>query len=156
MPDHRRRCAWIRAVLCLCLILLMEACRQGPHEEITRTTPYSGMIGTEYEVTADDLYAYGIYESLPGKSVSWITLVPGVGIDGPEVAFRRHIFRGQPIKIISAWRAPILLEDAIYYRVAMPGADVPDDVPIRLELARGNEAGGPDLNPKIYRKLRGT
>ena len=134
---------------------MTAACRQGQHEEMTRTPPYSDLIGTEYEVTTDDLYAYGVYESLPGKAVSWVTLVPGAGIAGPEIAFRRHLRRGQPIKILSAWRASILLEDGIYYRVAMPGADVPD-VPIRLELAHGNEAAGADLNPRVYRKVPGT
>jgi hypothetical protein len=152
--DRHRR-TWIRAVLCMYLLIVMGACRKGTHEELTRTSPYSDLIGAEYEVATDDLYAYGIYESLPGKTANWVALVPAPGIDGPEVAFRRHVQRGQVVRILSVWRQPVLLEEGIYYVVAAPGADLPGDIPIRLELLGANETG-PGLNPQIYKKREET
>jgi hypothetical protein len=147
--------ARLSGLACLSLIVAIEACscRQGPHEEISSTRPYADLIGAEYQVIAEDLYAYGIQESRPNKTIGWITLIPGVGIAGRDIAFRRHVPKGQIVRVVSAWREPILFQTGLYYRVTLPESDFPPDIPIHLELARGNEGAGVDLNPKIYQRI---
>jgi hypothetical protein len=142
--SQHRNC--LVGVVALCVI----SCS---HQQLT-SKPYSDLIGAKYEVAADDLYAYGIYESGTNKTqIGWVDLIPGAGISGPEVAFRRHVSKGQVIKIISAWRRFLLVDNGVYYVVTAEGADLPRDVPIQLQLLRGNESGDADLNPSVYRKL---
>jgi hypothetical protein len=134
-----------------CVYLVVAASR--PDEELTATKPYADLVGTDYVVITDDLYAYGIRRNYGDTVISWVKLIPGVGIGGPEVAFRRHIPKGQIIQILSAWRQPLLFDNGVYYRVAVRNSDLPSDVPTAVELFRGNEGEGAELNPSIYRKL---
>ena len=76
-----------------------------------------------------------------------------IGIRGPEFAFRRNVPKGQVIRILSAWRNFILFESGVYYLVAVENSDLLQGIPIRLELSRGNEGVGADLNPAVHRKL---
>jgi hypothetical protein len=71
--------------MCLCVVLAHAAC--GPGEEITSTKPYADLIGAKYAVVADDLYAYGVYESLNDRRITSIDLVPHGNIGGPEFGF---------------------------------------------------------------------
>lgn len=117
------------------------------------TSPYGNFIGIRYRVIADDLYAYAIRQKYGDEAVSWIVLIPGAGIGGPEVAFRRHVPKGSAVRILSAWHVTVLFEKGIYYEVSVSDVDLPDVVPIRLELARGNEGADGDLNPSVYQKM---
>jgi hypothetical protein len=144
----------VRVWTWLCVLLTLTACQMGPGEEIASTKPYVDLIGAKYSVVADNLDAYGVYESLDNKVLSYVTLVP-LGIGGPEFAFRRNVPKGQVIRILSArqhWHVP-LLESGVYYLVAVENSDLPQGIPIRLELSRGNEGAGADLNPAIYKRL---
>jgi len=133
--------------------LALAACRAGPGEEITSTKPYADLIGAKYSVVADSLYAYGVYESLDDRRVTSIELVPRGRIGGPEFAFRRTVPKGRVIRILSAWRRFPLMERSVHYLVAVENSDLPQGIPIELQLDRGNEGVGADLNPAVYRKL---
>jgi hypothetical protein len=143
----------VRAWTCLGVLVVIGACRIGSGEEITSTKPYANLIGAKYSVVADNLYAYGVYESLEDKRLSYVTLIPGVGMDGPEIAFRKQIPKGQVIEILSAWRRRVLFGTGNYYLVAVQNSNLVGDIPIRLEIAGGNEGMGAVLNPAIYRRL---
>jgi hypothetical protein len=153
----KRRRIWRRFSKCrlagLFFVVALGACNEGVSDSVTSTKPYSDLIGAEYRVVADDVYAYGVYRDYPSKTLTWVTLIPGVGIAGREIAFRRHVENGQIMKILGAWHRSILFENGVYYLVAIPGLDLPPDTPIRLELMRGNEGRGADLNPSFYRRL---
>ena len=99
------------------------------------------------------LYAFGIYEALDDRRVTSIELVPRGMIDGPEFAFRRKVPRGAVIRIVSAWQRFPLMKRSVYYVVAVENSDLPESIPIELQLDRGNEGVGADLNPAVYRKL---
>jgi hypothetical protein len=143
----------VRAWTCLCVLLAVGACRQGPPEQLTSSRPYADLIGARFEVIADDVHAYGIYESASDKTLVRVTLIAGVGIGGPEIAFKRHVPKGQVFTILSAWRKSLLFEQRIYYRVAFDDADLPRDVPIEVELFLGNEGVGADLNRNAYTRI---
>jgi hypothetical protein len=142
-------------------LALTAACIQSPSTQLGPESPYTGLIGTEYRVVGD-VKAYGIYEGADQKKLAFVTLIPGVGIGGREVAFGREVKRGQVIRLLSAWHRPVLGASDIYYLVAAEGTnwsfgDWDRDVPIRVELMRGNEGVGPELNTAIYRRIeKGT
>jgi hypothetical protein len=143
---------FIERIVCIILIAALSACVKLPDKELTFTSPYANFIGTEYRIVAE-VNAYGIYENLDKKVVSFIDLIPGVGIAGPEVALKRRIAKGQIIKILSAWREYKLLYSDVYYSVALQDTDLPRDVQVRIELSRGNEGVDAGLNPDVYERL---
>lgn len=113
--------AYQNSVKLLCtfaLLLTIAACGAGPSMEVTSEKPYSELIGRRYAVVTDQLCAYGVFESLKERKVSWVTLVP-TNIAGPEVAFRRRIPKGQVIKLLSAYRHFVLFESGVYYVVEL-------------------------------------
>ena len=90
------------------------------------------------------------------KVLSYVTLIPGVGIGGSLVESKGPIVKGQHIKILSAWRMHLLgFTRDVYYLVKFQDADLPHDVPVRIDLSRGNEGVDAGLNPGIYERLRG-
>jgi hypothetical protein len=144
------------AAVYLCVVLVEAACQAGPAEEISSTKPYSDLIGARYTVVADYLDAYGVYESLNDRTLTFIELIPGrPGIAGPEIAFRRNIKKGQVVKIRSAWTHFVLSGSSVYYLVDLKNSDLPSGVPVRLPLSTGENKGiGADLNPVIYKRLQ--
>jgi hypothetical protein len=136
----------------LCLALAVAACQRGLDEDVTAKNPYSDLIGAKYRVVSDEVYAYGVYESLNNRKIRFVDLIP-LQIRGPEIAFERPVQKGQVIRIISAWRRSSILRRRVYYVVAVENSNLPDRVPVWLELSRGNEGVGADLNPAIYRRL---
>lgn len=134
------------------VLLILIACQVGAGRRIT-SKPYTDLIGARYRVDSETLYAYGVYESLNDRKVTFIELVP-LNIAGSEIAFRHRIAKGQIIRIVSAWRHLSLLESGVYYVVDVENSDLPSGIPIRLELSRGNQGAGGDLNPAIYTRLR--
>lgn len=143
---------FIRRIVCIILIAAPSGCVKRTVEELTSTSPYANIIDAEYRIIAE-VKAYGIYESLDRKVVSYITLIPGSGIAGPEVAFERRVKKGQKIKILSVWREHKLLNDDVYYVVTFQDTDLPRDVQVRIELSRGNEGVDAELNPGVYERL---
>jgi len=93
-----------------------------------------------------------VYESLNERKLTWVDLIPEL-IGGPEIAFTRQVPKGQIIRVQSAWRRRSLLRTGVYYVVIVEHWDLPDGIPVWLELSRGNEGAGVDLNEAIYRKL---
>lgn len=154
--SHKEHCkqnglsVWLG---CLVLIVASSACAERTVNELTFTSPYATVVGAEYRVVGE-VDAYGIFENLDNrKTATYITLIPGVGIAGPEVAFKHRIPKGQSIRILSAWRKRNFLSSDVYYLVALQYSDLPGNVPIRIELSRGNEWAGAGLNPNIYERL---
>lgn len=143
---------FIGRIICLILIAASSACVARDVDELTFTSPYASIVGTEYRIVAE-VNAYGVYKNQDKKVVSYITLIPGVGIAEPEIAFKRQIAKGQNIKILSAWRERKLLHSDIYYLVGLQDADLPRDIEIKIELSRGNEGVDAGLNPSIYERL---
>lgn len=152
MNTHGSGMRHVRGWTSLCVVLLLAGCRGGPGEELTSVKPYADLIGAKYSVIADKLYAYGVYESSTSKRITSIELVP-IGIGGSEFAFRRSVPKGTVIRIVSAWRRFPLMESSVYFLVAIENSDLPQGIPIEVQLDRGNEGVGADLNPALYKKL---
>ena len=154
LADYSRNnfVEWIFYVM---LIVSPSACVKLPVEELPSTSPYAKVIGAEYRIVGD-VSAYGIYERLNGRKVlSYIELIPGVGISGSLIESKGPIVRGQHIRILSAWRMHLFgFTQNVYYLVSFQDTDLPRDVPVRIELSRGNEGVDAGLSPGIYERLR--
>jgi len=148
--DIRKR--HISQFVCLIWLTVFNGCAKPTVVELTLTSPYTQVVGTEHRIIAA-VDAYGVYEDLDKKVISYITLIPGVGIAGPEVAFKRRIAKGQIITVLSAWRESTLLSSDIYYVIALQDADLPRDIQVRIDLSRGNEGVGAELNPRVYERI---
>lgn len=149
--DIRKR--YISQFVCLIWLVVFSGCVKPTVIELTRTSPYAQIVGTEYRIVAP-VDAYGIYGNLNNRKViSSIELIPGVGISGPEVAFKKRIAKGQKITVLSAWQERKLLHSNVYYVVDMQDADLPRDIQVRIDLSRGNEGVGAELNQHIYERI---
>ena len=149
---HGSLALFVTCVAWLCVVLLSVSCHRREHEQLTTAKPYADLIGAEYEVISGDVRAYGISSS-QDDTIGWIQMMGGVGVGGPEVLFNKPVNRGVTVKILSAWRSYSLTDSDDYYVVAVTGADLPANVPVRIELNRGNEGDGVDLNPRVYRRM---
>ena len=146
----------VRICICVGGVLALVGCELGPGQEIRSKKPYADVVGAQYSVTSDNLYAYGVYESLNNRTVSYVVLVPALALGGPEYAFRKTVPKGEILKILSAWQQSTLLglvELRVYYLVELEHSDLPQGVPVRLQLDRGNEGVGADLNPAFYKRI---
>ena len=136
------------------VIVIVGASRFSEPIELTDSMPYAAMIGREYRVVSDRVNAYGIYGDWPERTLTEMTLVPGVGISGYEVAFRASIPLGAVVRIVSAWRDPAYFVGArAYYVVTIGETDLRQEVPIKVELSYGNEGVEADLNPAVYQRV---
>ena len=143
-----------RVFALVCAMLAGAACQVDSGRDISSDAPYADMIGARYTVVADYLDAYGVYESLNDRIVTSIDLISlRPGISGSEIAFRRNVPQGATIRILSAWKRRVLFESGISYRVEVEGLDLAPGVPIEVKLFRGNEGGGANLNPGVFKRL---
>lgn len=150
--DIRER--YISQFVCFIWLLILSGCTKPSVVELTLTDPYAHIVGIEYRVIAE-VNAYGIYEDMDRKSISFIELIPtSVVISGPEVAFKNRIAKGQKIRVLSAWRERKLLHSNVYYVIALQDEGLPRDIQIRIDLSRGNEGEGAELNPRIYERIK--
>jgi hypothetical protein len=137
---------------CFLWISVSSGCGLAPVEQLPSTSPDAKIVGDTYRIVSDDVYAYGVY-ALDSKVVSSIELMPGVGIGGREVAFKRPIAKGQVLKIVSAWRSHELLFNTVYYVVASEAPNLPRDVEVRIRLDPDNVGADGGLNPRVYEKV---
>jgi hypothetical protein len=149
--DIKKRC--IRQIAWLICLAVFSGCTKPAVVDLSLTGQYAQVVGSEYDVISE-VDAYGIYEDLDRKVIAYIELIPGVGISGPEVAFKKRIAKGQKIKVLSAWRERKLLYSDVYYVVALQDEGLPRDIQVRIGLSRGNEGGGAELNPHVYERIR--
>ena len=113
---HQFLLSWAAATVSLVGLVLVVEYWPMIKTDVSRDRPYRDLIGAEYRIVADDVHAYGISEGWPGdKTVTEISLIPGIGIGGGEVAFRKPVPKGAVIKILSAWHRPMLFDNGHYY-----------------------------------------
>jgi hypothetical protein len=111
--------------------------------DITRQQPYSSFIDREYRVTEVSAYAWNDF---PDKArILSITLMPPPGAKNRFVSYVTRLQPGQRVRIVSARRRFGLVGFARHYVVSVPGADLPDDVPITMAVGAD---GIPD--PRVY------
>jgi hypothetical protein len=84
-----------------------------------------------------------------------VTIIPPPGVEGGEVAFQLPLPVGSNFTVTKVYRSSELFNPPRSLGVTLDGAVVPADLPVRIDLMRGNEgAGRVALNPAIYLRIR--
>ena len=133
--------------ICMCVTAL-AACSSGPATEITSTKPYADLIGAKYR-TVDNVYAIGVYDSLPDRTVGWIILSP-IKLGGRENVLLRTI--AGPNHSHSEARHHLVLFDSGLLSSSQSRTRIFPRCSHQtgtISWKRGRRCG---LNPAIYRK----
>lgn len=156
---HRQR----GAALLVGVTLIVFGCDGRVLDDLSSDPKYTSLIGARYRI-AEGVRAYGIqdYERRE-KGVLYVTLIPGVGIGGPEVVFNKPVESGSIFTVQRVLKHSGLLDsihDSIFglsglvYIGKVQGSELPQDKEVRLNMSRGNEGIGLEPNEQIYQRIR--
>ena len=111
-----------------------------PNTEVTHEMPYADFVGREYRVTGHVTAL--AWNDFPNKAkILNVSLMSPPGARNRFVSYSIPLQLGQRVRIISAWRKFALVEFTYYYIVSVPGAGLPDGIPITMKV---NSDGVPD------------
>ena len=120
-----------------------------PDTEVTHERPYAEFVGREYRVTGN--VGALAWNDFPDKAkILSFSLTPLV-VRNRFVSYRISLQPGQKVRIVSAWRRFVLVEFRYHYVVYVPGAGLPDGIPITMKV---NSDGIPD--PLLYEVIQKT
>ena len=118
-----------------------------PDTDITHQKPYADFVGREYRVVGE-VSAYA-WNDFPDKAkILSISLIPPPGVGNRFVSYVTPLRAGQRVRILRAWRHFALIEFLKYYIVSVPGAGLPEGIPINMMV---NSDGIPD--PSVYEPI---
>ena len=141
----------VLALALIALTVMISACGKTTYKDVGHEPGSRELIGTTYTVVRP-LTAYGIREHSKA-AIEYFTLIPPPGIAGSEVGSRVPIAIGSTLTVISVYETNRLLDPSVTLGVKLNGAALPENLPVRLDLMRGNE--GVDrlgLNSAIFEK----
>lgn len=116
--------------------------------KVSNEKPFSTYIAQEYRVT-NHIQALAWNDFPDKEEILAVSLTPPPGTKNRFVSYSITLQPGQKIRILSAWRSLSLFEYTNYYLVAIPGAGLPENVPIKMKV---NSDGMP--NPLFYETLQ--
>jgi hypothetical protein len=114
-------------------------------KEVSLEEPFSNFIGRELFVIGE-VNALAWNDFPDKEKILVVSLTSPPGASNRFVSNRIPLQQGQRILIQSAWRSFSLIEFTYYYQVSVPGAGLPEGVPIQLDI--GSD-GIP--NPLVYK-----
>jgi hypothetical protein len=104
-----------------------------PEADVSREEPYEDFVGREYRV-AGQVTAL-VWNDFPDKAkILTVSLMPSPGARNRFVSYSIPLKPGQRVRIVSAWRRFDLVEFAYRYVVNVPGAGLPEDIPITMKV----------------------
>lgn len=134
------------------LILMMaSACTETKYTDVSTQPGYQEMVGATYTIVKP-IGAYGIrqHSKAPIESIS---IVPPPGIEGPEVGFRVEIPSGSTMTVLGVYESNRFFDGSISLEVKFEGVALPENVPIHVDLMRGNQGDKKlSLNPAVFRR----
>ena len=115
-----------------------------PNTDISHKKPYADFLGREYRVTGHVTAL--AWNDFPDKTkILNVSLMPSPGARNRFVSYSIPLQSGQRVRILSAWRQFSIVEFTYFYVVNVPGAGLPDGIPITMDVSA---KGVPD--PLIY------
>jgi hypothetical protein len=120
----------------------------APASEVTGQKPFADYVGREYRIIGD--VRASAWNDFPDKhTLLAITLSSSDVLVGNRfVSFIRPLKRDQTVRLLSAWTGGTLAGLTHHYRVELPGAGMPDGVPVELGVTSD---GIP--NPTLYERI---
>lgn len=142
-----------RAIMVLSALSPIAACGyKRTYEDVSSKPQYKPMVGSAYKVVGT-LYAHGILKHSKAP-VDSVVLVPPPGFMGSEVGFKFAIKEGTVFKVRKVLLTNRIFDPPLTLDVEYLGDDLPPDLPVHIDLFRGNEGETElSLNPKIYQKV---
>jgi hypothetical protein len=145
-----------RLTLSLCVLAAagtLAFCMQETLTDVSSLPKFQPLVGAEFELVGN-LSTYGI-RAHSHDQVVYVTLIPPPGIRGNEVAFTHAVPIGARVKVVSISRSNRVIDNDVTLLVQLSGLRVRYEVPVRVDLFRGNEGEHElTLNPNIYRRLK--
>jgi hypothetical protein len=121
-------------------MILMETPDPFPITQVTHRKPYMDFIGRECRVVAD--VRATAWNDFPDKAkILSIALYGPPGVRNRYVSYVTPLKQGQTVRIVSAWRQFALFGFHRHYVVLVPGAGLPDGIPVTMYM---NADGVPD------------
>jgi hypothetical protein len=118
-----------------------------PVVEITHQKPYADFVGRDYRVVGD-VRAIA-WNDFPDKArILEISLMPPPTVRNRFVSSETRLKPGQMVRIVSAWRQFALVEFTRHYVVSVPGAELPDGIPVTMTV---KSDGAPDS--RVYEPI---
>jgi hypothetical protein len=115
--------------------------------DVSHEKPYADFVGREYRVTGQ--VSALAWNAFPDKAkILNVSLMPSPGARNRFVSYSIPLQPGQRVRIISAWRQFALVEFTYRYVVNVPGAGLPEAIPITMKVSAD---GVPD--PLIYEPI---
>jgi hypothetical protein len=156
-PVYRIRvlAKWVAIAVCglLALVIILIMLAMGgvgfpvSPSEISDQKPYADFLGREYRVVGV-VSAYA-WNDFPDKAtILVITLMSPPGVRNRFVSYVTPLKLGQRVRIVSALRRPLLFGSRRSYVVSVPGAGLPEGIPIEMAV---NSDGLPD--PRVYEPI---
>lgn len=131
--------------------MMLSACGETKYADVSTLPSYRELIGATYTVIGP-VNAYGIQKH-SNAALDYVTLIPPPGIEGSEIGFQVPIAAGSILTVISVYQTNRFFDSSITFGVKLTGSDRLGNLPIRIDLMRGNQgAEKHSLSPKIYRK----
>lgn len=131
--------------------MMLSACGETKYADVSTLPAYRGLVGATYTVVGP-VNAYGIRKHSKAP-VEYVTVIPPPGIEGSEIGFRIPIAAGSILTVISVYQTNRFFDSSKSLGVKLTGTDIPANLPIRIDLMRGNQGTEKhSLNPTIYRK----
>jgi hypothetical protein len=118
-----------------------------PVIEITHQKPYVDFVGRNYRVVAD-VRALAWNDSPDKARILSISLMSPPVIRNRFVSYETPLKPGQRVRIVSAWRQFGLIGFTRHYVVSVPGAGLPDGIPVTMDV---KSDGVPD--PPVYEPI---
>ena len=137
--------------LLVAIAVTLLACSETTFNDVSSKSGYRELVGTSYTVIGS-LDAYGIRKHSQAAA-EYATLIPTPGIAGSEVGFRIPIAVGTKMTVTRVYETNRFFDSSISLEVKIFGGSVPENLPIRVDLMRGNQGSNKlSLNPEIFRK----
>ena len=136
-PRIIRVLIWLVSASFAAVVLLLMVAAGGCQtpfrdREISNRKPFADFIGREYRV-GPFIEAHA-WNDFPDKSkILGISLMPSPGVNNRFVSYKVPLKPGQVIRIMSAWQN-FNLEFSKHYIVSVPGAGLPENVPVTLRV----------------------
>ncbi len=135
----------------IAFIAMLSACGETKYADVSTKPGYRELVGATYTIVGP-VDAYEIRKHSNGP-VEFVTVIPPPGIEGSEVGFRIPIATGSTLTVMSVYETNRFFDSSISFGVKLTGITNPANLPIRIDLMRGNQGADKlSLNPAVFQR----
>jgi hypothetical protein len=131
--------------------LMLSACGEIKYVDVSTKPGYRDLSGATYTVVGA-VSAYGIRKHSKAE-IEYITLIPPPGIGGSQIGFQIPITVGSTLTVMNVYETNRIFDPSVSLGVKLSGTVIPENLPIRIDLMRGNQGADKlSLNTAVYKR----